>query len=401
MSWARSATHWLGRRYLPVVEALSARSWASIPRPPERRAVTRGAGSDPYRVLLAGGSSAVGWGVMTHDLGLAGYLARLISAYTGRGTDLEVFASLTTTVDDVREFVGRAAGRYDLVVLTLGTRESFELVSVEQWERSLAELLDEIASAAPHPPGVVVVGAELELPVDIPRWYARMVAARATELNAATRTLVADREHVRYVDSGMIAGGGASGLFDAGPRALYTRAAATIAPAAVLLLDGSPDDSVQPIDEASRMRAVEYLRNLEPVPSRVRDLLMTLHNMLHVRSVDLYFVDTDYVSTLATTRDAPAARDRRSTVADSALEHRHGLIVPDLTLDDRFRDRPEVTGEPFLRFYAAYPVESPEGNRVCLLSIVDTQPRDLTPGELRLIRQFAITIGSVLFEGFS
>src|SRR5690606_13692209 len=38
------------------------------------------------------------------------------------------------------------------------------------------------------------------------------------------------------------------------------------------------------------------------------------------------------------------------------------LIVPDALLDDRFHDNPMVTGEPYVRFYAGYPLKGEGGH---------------------------------------
>ena len=69
----------IGKLSYPLFERFSSTAWDNAPRP-SQRAVSRGTGHDPDRVLLTGGSSAVGWGVFSHDLGLAGYLARTTAA---------------------------------------------------------------------------------------------------------------------------------------------------------------------------------------------------------------------------------------------------------------------------------------------------------------------------------
>ena len=51
------------------------------------------------------------------------------------------------------------------------------------------------------------------------------------------------------------------------------------------------------------------------------------------------------------------------------------MIVPDTTLDPRFRDNPLVTGKPGLRFYAGAPLRTPEGYPLGALCLFDYQPR--------------------------
>ena len=54
------------------------------------------------------------------------------------------------------------------------------------------------------------------------------------------------------------------------------------------------------------------------------------------------------------------------------------FLIPDLREDQRFRDNLFVTGEPFLRFYAGYPLIAKDGDVLGTLCIYGSTPRQLT-----------------------
>lgn len=65
------------------------------------------------------------------------------------------------------------------------------------------------------------------------------------------------------------------------------------------------------------------------------------------------------------------------------------LIVPDALLDPRFHDNPLVLGEPHIRFYAGYPIFSPDGFALGTICIVDTKPRDAADINVECLRDLA------------
>lgn len=66
-----------------------------------------------------------------------------------------------------------------------------------------------------------------------------------------------------------------------------------------------------------------------------------------------------------------------------------GLVVPDLREDSRFRDHILVTREPYLRFYAGYPLITDHDERIGSLCIQEPAPRELTPVQQRGLSMLA------------
>ncbi|SDT59762.1 sensor histidine kinase [Actinoplanes derwentensis] len=65
------------------------------------------------------------------------------------------------------------------------------------------------------------------------------------------------------------------------------------------------------------------------------------------------------------------------------------LIVPDATRDDRFRDYPNVTGTPNIRFYAGAPLVDEDGHVLGALCVVDDEPREVDDRQMSDLVMFA------------
>lgn len=69
------------------------------------------------------------------------------------------------------------------------------------------------------------------------------------------------------------------------------------------------------------------------------------------------------------------------------------LVVPDMRLDDRFKDRPYVTGTPSVVFYAGVPIKTKSGHRIGVYAVSDERPRpNLSVDELVFMEDVAATV---------
>ncbi len=70
--------------------------------------------------------------------------------------------------------------------------------------------------------------------------------------------------------------------------------------------------------------------------------------------------------------------DRDFSFCNHTIQQKELLVVPDTSVDSRFKDNPYVKGDPNVRFYAGYPLISREGEAIGSLCIVDTQIKEMT-----------------------
>ena len=61
------------------------------------------------------------------------------------------------------------------------------------------------------------------------------------------------------------------------------------------------------------------------------------------------------------------------------------LVVPDMTIDERFIDNILVTGDPFIKFYAGAPLITLDGHQIGSLCVIDYVPLELSAGQLAAI----------------
>ncbi|HGS6409625.1 TPA: sensor domain-containing diguanylate cyclase [Klebsiella quasipneumoniae subsp. quasipneumoniae] len=81
--------------------------------------------------------------------------------------------------------------------------------------------------------------------------------------------------------------------------------------------------------------------------------------------------------------------NRSDSFCTVAVELNEPLIVSDASVDPRFRDNKFVINEPYIRFYAGYPVKLPDGEVAGTICIIDTKPRIFTSIEFSLLRDLA------------
>ena len=145
-----------------------------------------------------------------------------------------------------------------------------------------------------------------------------------------------------------------------------------------------------PHDEAERLADLRALRLLDTPPEERFDRLVELASAVFQVPISyVALVDSDRQWFKAKCGLVEDETGRDVSFCGHAILQDQPLVVPDATLDERFRDNPLVVDDPGVRFYAGCPLRGPSGFKVGTFCIADTQPRELDDADLKRFRQFA------------
>jgi sigma-B regulation protein RsbU (phosphoserine phosphatase) len=145
-----------------------------------------------------------------------------------------------------------------------------------------------------------------------------------------------------------------------------------------------------PPNEAERLTDLRVLKILDTPPEERFDRIARLAaRIFDVPIAYIALVDADRQWFKAKCGLSVDETGRDVSFCGHTILQAGPLIVPDAALDPRFHDNPLVVGEPYLRFYAGYPLRGPGRHNVGTLCLVDRRPRSLDGGQLETFRQLA------------
>jgi hypothetical protein len=354
-------------------------------------------GANALRVLLVGDDFSLGYGVLSHNLGLAGQLARRLAALTGRGVDLDLVVSANMTTASCRaELEAVDLARYDAVVLSTGANEARRLLPIARWQHRLAALLEYFSISAGAPMIFALCVPAARAAIGFPAHLVPVVERHVREFNASMEATCAawpDVTGIPVCPRDPRRGSTSSSGF-------YAEWAALIAPVIRSRVDALAEHSrpVQRADESARQSSLDGLAILERPEARIDRITNSTRDLFGATGAAVMLIDRDrqWVKSSRGMVDVDTARI--GEFSDMAIRAAELMVVEDATKDPRFWHHPSVTGREHVRFYAGYPLESPDGRRIGALCIVDRRARTFSRGESSLLRDLALQVQSELWE---
>lgn len=115
------------------------------------------------------------------------------------------------------------------------------------------------------------------------------------------------------------------------------------------------------------------------------DLTLLASHICETPMAAITFVDTDRQWFKARVGISVAQTPRSIAFCSHAIANDGIFVVRDAEKDATFRNNPQVTGDPHIRFYAGAPLMSREGHAVGTICVVDIRPRTLTSPQMQAL----------------
>jgi hypothetical protein len=366
----------------------------SVPRPtgpPQAHSP----GMDSDRVLILGGGPACGWGVSSHDLALPGTLARALSARTGRGSDVSLAADPFGFLDQLPALLrGHDLSRINAIVMFVGVNDAVRLTSEKAWQHNLGSLLRSLERDTPESTYIYVMGIQPIRTVPVFDSILGSIAnLHARRLTAATERICRAASRAIYLpltEHELMVSGRYRNSTD------YRLWGEFLAGQMAARLDQAQDRSgamgVDPTLLALSHREVTPTITPHRPATRYDHVLALAQQSFGTESAVLVLRDHAGLRVLA--GDGPADEGLAWADSMSALVvlQPGAVIVGDTHADERFRGRSYVSGPPYTRFYAGFPIEAPSGERIGALCVFDPKPRSDSSVDAVILRQLALMI---------
>ncbi len=242
-----------------------------------------------------------------------------------------------------------------------------------------------LISLAQRPPDALLV--ELDLPVldglELIRRARTGMALSALPILAAS-----EADDVERRAAALAAGADDVIALAAGPGAVAARMRGMLERRG----DYSPTSDIMrpriPANEDARLAALRATGVLDTPPEERFDALTRLAQQtfrVPIAMVSLVDADRQWFKSKVGVDANETPRD--VAFCAHAINGAEVFVVQDAELDPRFAENPLVRGEPHVRFYAGYPLNGPNGEKLGSFCIIDHKPRQMTKADIESLTQ--------------
>ena len=143
-------------------------------------------------------------------------------------------------------------------------------------------------------------------------------------------------------------------------------------------------------DEAGRLKALAATGLIDSAPERVFDRLTWLASWIAGSQIALVSLVTARRQWFKSKIGVDVAETPREwAFCGHAILGATPLVVTDAKADERFACNPLVTGAPYIRFYAGFPLMEKHGYRLGTLCVLDQEPLALDAEQRRALGELA------------
>ncbi|GGW51914.1 bifunctional diguanylate cyclase/phosphodiesterase [Alishewanella tabrizica] len=143
-------------------------------------------------------------------------------------------------------------------------------------------------------------------------------------------------------------------------------------------------------DEIGRLEALHRLSLLDtPAEERFDRITRLAAKLFNVETCLISLVDSDRQWFKSKVGLDACETSRAISFCGHAILQSDIFIVPDASLDERFRANPLVLGAPNIRFYAGAPLCESNRHPIGTLCLIDSAPREFSKGEQQILRDLA------------
>jgi hypothetical protein len=349
--------------------------------------VIHSSGPAPYRVLLFGGGPAVGYGVLSHDLALAGNLARGLTEATGHGIDIDVVAQVDLRCREMPTLLAEVdLEQFDIVVFSVGVQDVLDFCPVDEWSTAVEQVLNLLRGGSQRmlPVSVIAVPAVLNV-LQLEPLLARAADQRVVEFNSRLKKLCDTRRHLTFIP---FEHEGETVPCRERALASYRQWAEPMVDVIAPTFDLVCDRAHPGHREHARQAAVDKL-DLTTIPGAVFDsITRSARRMLGTLGAGVTVIEHDQQWFKSTTGDGFPVIPRHYGLCGYAIQTNHGFVVEDALLDPRLANSYFVQTAK-LRSYAGIPIRDPSGHMIGALCVYDDKPRQFTTAQIVILRSLA------------